>query len=69
MAGGQGTAGDTVTYATRTDDVTVTIGGAADVDGDDVQSAIDNVIGGDGDDGLTGDADANALEGGPGEDA
>lgn len=68
-AGGQGVAGDTVTYATRTDDVTATIGGAADVDGDDIQSAIDNVTGGSGDDGLTGDADANRLEGGGGQDA
>lgn len=68
VAGGQGAAGDTVTYATRTDNLTVTIGGAADVDGDDVQSAIDNVEGGSGDDGLTGDADANTLEGGDGED-
>jgi Ca2+-binding RTX toxin-like protein len=63
-AGAQGDDGDTVSYDNRDDDISATIGGAADSDGDNVQSAIDNLVGGDGNDNLTGDADPNQLTGG-----
>ena len=60
---------DTVSYANRKDDVTADIGGGADdVDGDDVSADADNLIGGKGDDALTGDDDDNTLVGGKGED-
>ena len=51
---------DTVTYASRDDDIDADIGGGADdVDGDDISADIDNITGGDGDDDLFGDGDAN----------
>jgi Ca2+-binding RTX toxin-like protein len=68
---------DTVTYALRTEPVTVTIDDLADdggpLDGpagarDDVGSDVENVIGGNGDDSLTGSAAANRLTGRPGAD-
>jgi len=76
---------DTVTYAARTAGVTATIDGVADdgdvagphggdlepVDGrrDNIETDVENVVGGAGDDVLMGDADANRLDGGPGADA
>src|SRR5215211_3394502 len=68
IAGAQGSDGDTVSYGSRDDNVTASIGGAADTDGDDIQSAVDNITGGDGNDTLTGDADPNDLRGGNGND-
>jgi Ca2+-binding RTX toxin-like protein len=65
---------DTVTYAGRTEPVTVTIddvandGGASDGAADDVAVDVENVIGGSGDDSLTGSGAANRLTGRPGAD-
>ncbi len=70
---------DTVTYADgcfnggeqQCDDVTVTLDDASN-DGrggnDNVRSDVENVIGGTGDDTITGDVDANFLDGGDGDD-
>ena len=63
---------DTVTYSNRTDDLDLDLDGAAD-DGatgelDDISSAFDNLIGGDGDDDLNGDGKANTLDGRGGDD-
>ena len=63
----------------RTDPITATTGsggvnGGGDCPGgltcedDDIQSTIENLIGGSNDDTLTGDADPNTLTGGDGED-
>jgi Ca2+-binding RTX toxin-like protein len=68
IAGSQGTGGDTVSYVSRTGAITASIGGALDTDGDNIQSAIDNVSGGSGNDVLTGDADPNELRGNGGND-
>jgi hypothetical protein len=69
MGSGISTNIDTVSYAKRKDDVTADIGGGPnDVDGDDISADADNLIGGKGDDALTGDDDANTLVGGKGED-
>jgi hypothetical protein len=70
LKGGAGT--DTVTYASASLAVSVDIDGQAD-DGaqgedDNVQSDVENLVGGNGDDRLTGDSGANYLEGGPGRD-
>ncbi len=60
---------DTVTYASRDDDITADIGGGSDdEDGDDISADIDNVTGGDGDDSLFGDADVNRIDGAGGDD-
>ena len=65
---------DTVTYATRTEAVTVAIdglatdGGASDGAADDVAADVENLVGGRGDDSLTGSAAANRLTGGLGAD-
>ena len=65
IGGGNGAVGDTVTYAGRPDDVIAGIGGGADdSDGDDIQPNVENLTGGDGDDDLTGDQDANTVDGG-----
>jgi Ca2+-binding RTX toxin-like protein len=71
---------DTLTYGDRTGSVTATIDGAADDGGaedidpislrrDNILDDVENVIGGAGDDVLTGDGDGNALEGGLGDDS
>ena len=70
MFGGSGI--DTVTYASRTNPVTVTIDDASN-DGeagenDDVGSGVENIIGGSGDDSIVGSAGKNSLMGGPGND-
>ena len=64
--GGANTAvGDRVLYVGRTDDLILSIGGGPDApEGDAIGSDIENLTGGDGDDSLTGDADANNLNGG-----
>jgi Ca2+-binding RTX toxin-like protein len=65
---------DTVTYSGRQEPVTVTIdgladdGGASDGAADDVAVDVENVIGGSGDDSLTGSGAANRLTGRPGAD-
>ncbi len=65
----RGRRGDTVAYGNRDDDITADIGGGADdIDGDNISSDIDNLIGGDGDDDLFGDADPNRLDGQGGDD-
>lgn len=69
FAGDQGPEGDTVSYEGREDPLTVAIGAGPDPDGDDVPSQIDNIIGGNDDDVLTGDNDGNTLIGGKGEDS
>lgn len=61
---------DVVTYATRSAKVTVTIGAGAN-DGerreaDDVQADVEQVVGGRGNDSLTGTAGSQTLRGGPG---
>ena len=73
ISGGGGN--DTVDYSDHTDDVTVSIGGAAhddggteDGSGDTVAGDVENVIGGAGDDTLTGDGGPNTLIGGGGSD-
>ena len=70
VRGGDGL--DQARYAQRTVGVTVTIGASADDgepgEGDDIGDDIEDVLGGGGDDVLTGDADANVLEGGAGND-
>ena len=70
LAGGPGS--DTVDYSSRSGPVTVTLDGTAD-DGeggerDDVAPDVESVIGGRGDDKLTGSAAANVLVGGDGKD-
>ncbi len=60
---------DTVTYAHRSEDLIVDIGGGADdPDGDNVSTSIENLTGGSGDDDLTGSSVANTLVGGAGDD-
>jgi Ca2+-binding RTX toxin-like protein len=63
---------DTLTYASRTSPVTVTLGDSTNNDGEagenDALNTIENVIGGTGNDTLTGDGNANALTGGDGDD-
>ncbi|MBI5103535.1 MAG: hypothetical protein HZB46_00835 [Solirubrobacterales bacterium] len=70
LAGGPGV--DQASYATRTADVSVTIGGGAPDgaagEGDDVRADVENVAGGSGDDVLTGNLRANTLLGGAGAD-
>jgi Ca2+-binding RTX toxin-like protein len=73
--GGTGT-GDVVTYQLRSADIDADIGGGADgaacpgagCEGDDVNADVEQLIGGTGDDDLTGDADANRLTGQLGDD-
>ena len=67
-AGAQGSDGDTVTYESRTDDITARIGLATGTDSDNIQTTIDNLLGGEGDDTLTGDGDPNDLRGNGGND-
>ncbi|MFO0746321.1 MAG: calcium-binding protein [Myxococcota bacterium] len=67
--GGAGT--DTVDYSLRTGDLTVTMDGVDPDDGesgeaDDVQADVENCLGGDGDDTITGNALGNYLDGGAG---
>ena len=57
---------DTVTYAERTADVTASVDGG--LAGEDTFGSIERLTGGDGDDTLTGDGNANILSGGPGDD-
>ena len=63
---------DTATYAGRSEPVTVTLNDQADDgaegEGDNVTSAIENVVGGDGGDVISGSEQANRLSGGPGDD-
>ena len=70
LIGGEGV--DSVSYVTRTADLTVTLDGVADDgesgEGDNVGVDIENVTGGLGDDTITGSAAANTLLGGPGDD-
>ena len=69
LLGGGGV--DTLIYASTTLGVTVDLGaGTASGSeiGTDVVSGVENVVGGSGDDTLTGDADANVLDGGSGND-
>jgi Ca2+-binding RTX toxin-like protein len=75
LRGGGGT--DTATYAGRTEPVTVTIDDVADdggsLDGpadarDDVATDVEYLVGGSGDDSLTGSAANNTFNGGPGAD-
>jgi Ca2+-binding RTX toxin-like protein len=67
LGGGTGT--DTATYATRTTGVTVTLdnvandGDSSDGNADNVNSDIENVTGGSGNDTLTGSATTNTLDG------
>jgi Ca2+-binding RTX toxin-like protein len=70
MDGGDGT--DTVDYEGRPRKVTVTLDGVANdgepLEGDNVLRNVENVLGGTVGDDLSGDGDANTLDGGPGED-
>jgi hypothetical protein len=70
MNGGAGT--DTVDYEGRSAKVTVTLDGVANdgeaLEGDNVLRNVENVLGGTVGDDLSGDGDANTLDGGPGED-
>jgi Ca2+-binding RTX toxin-like protein len=65
---------DTVTYASRTDDIDADLDGAADdgagngSEADSVSSTIDNLTGGSGDDDFTGDTKPNVFDGGAGDD-
>jgi len=63
---------DTMSYASRTANVTVTLNGSADDglsgEGDNVQATVENVVGGFGADKLTGSSLNNTLTGGPGND-
>jgi Ca2+-binding RTX toxin-like protein len=78
IAGNQGASGDTVDYQGRSGAITATIGGGADdgagcpaqpgCEDDDVQAQVDNILGGNGGDTLTGDDDANTLLGRDGDD-
>jgi Ca2+-binding RTX toxin-like protein len=68
IAGNQGEDGDTVSYDNRADPISARIGGSSGTDGDDIQPTIDNLLGGDADDTLTGDGDANLLRGFDGND-
>ena len=56
--------GDFVTYAGRTDGVFARIGSTLNTDGDDIRSDVENLTGGNGNDFLTGNSDANQLRGG-----
>lgn len=67
--GGAGT--DTVSYASRTTALTITIDGTANdgaAETDNVKTDVENVIGGAGNDTITGSALANVLTGGDGDD-
>jgi Ca2+-binding RTX toxin-like protein len=70
MDGGDGT--DTVDYEGRPRKVTVTLDDVANdgepLEGDNVRRNVENVLGGTLGDDLSGDSDANTLDGGPGED-
>ncbi len=70
LIGGAGI--DSVSYVTRTGDVTVTLDGVADdgelAEGDNVAADVENVTGGLGDDTIVGSSIANTLLGGPGDD-
>jgi Ca2+-binding RTX toxin-like protein len=68
IGGTNGTAGDTVSYAPRQDDVTATIGGAGGAEGDTIDDGVENLTGGEGGDALTGSATANTLTGREGND-
>jgi Ca2+-binding RTX toxin-like protein len=63
---GEGSLGDTVTYAERATGVTVSVAGG--LAGEDTFTGIENITGGDGGDTLTGDGLNNTLKGGPGSD-
>ncbi|MFT7580389.1 MAG: Ca2+-binding RTX toxin-like protein [Myxococcota bacterium] len=68
--GGPGT--DTVDYSNRTGDLTVTIDGTANdglaAETDDVEVDVEDIVGGQGDDTLTGSNVSNVIEGGDGAD-
>lgn len=68
MSGGDGV--DVADYSARVSAITVDIDGVADdgsgLERDNVRLDVENVIGGAGNDTITGDADANSLYGGPG---
>jgi Ca2+-binding RTX toxin-like protein len=70
LSGGAGE--DTATYAPRTNAVTVTLDGVANdgetAEGDNARADIENILGGGGNDQLTGNAANNTLQGGPGND-
>jgi Ca2+-binding RTX toxin-like protein len=67
-----GTGVDTVSYSTRTANVTVTIGAGANdgenLEGDNVFAGVEKVTGGKGNDTITGDVSPETLTGGPGDD-
>jgi Ca2+-binding RTX toxin-like protein len=63
-----GTGSDTVAYSTRTDGLVVDLTAGTGPDGDDLTSARENVVGGSGNDTLTGTANANVITGGLGAD-
>jgi Ca2+-binding RTX toxin-like protein len=67
-----GTGVDTVSYSTRTANVTVTIGAGANdgenLEGDNVFAGVEKVTGGKGNDNITGDVSPETLTGGPGDD-
>lgn len=65
-----GSGNDTVTYATRTDNLNLDSAANDRASGelDDISSSFDNLIGGGGDDNLFGNALANVLDAGGGDD-
>ena len=65
--GGNGAAGDTLSYSTRADALTITLGVTA-PDGDQIFTGFENATGGSGNDTIRGDANANVLTGGAGDD-
>jgi Ca2+-binding RTX toxin-like protein len=70
FVGGEGgeTNGDRVQYNGRTADLTASIGGGTDADGEAIDATIEQIQGGDGDDTLTGDAQDNIVLGNDGAD-
>jgi Ca2+-binding RTX toxin-like protein len=68
VGGGDGAAGDTVSYGPRDDDVNASIGGTGGSEGDSIDAGVENLTGGDGDDFLRGDSDLNRLNGAGGDD-
>ncbi|MGH7180322.1 MAG: calcium-binding protein, partial [Tepidisphaeraceae bacterium] len=68
-----GSESDTVTYASRTQNLLLSIGAGADganggAEGDNIRPDVERVVGGSGNDVMTGSANADVLEGGPGND-
>src|SRR5262249_50891573 len=64
---------DTASYASRTQNLTLSIGGASDganggAEGDNIKTDVERVVGGSGNDDMTGTNGSETLEGGPGND-